>query len=119
MFTNQRKKGQRGFTLVEVIVVAVIVAALAAVAVPLYLGYVDSSRRNAAANAAGSIASFAGACRNSAGTIALAGGVAEVRDADGNVTTPATPATRVTCSSNGSTIQIPTGIAVTHQAPAN
>ena len=35
MFTVNRRKGQKGFTLVEVIVVAVIVAALAAVAIPL------------------------------------------------------------------------------------
>jgi len=37
-------KTSEGFTLVEVIVVAVIVAVLAAVAVPLYLNYVTSSR---------------------------------------------------------------------------
>lgn len=64
-----KKKMQAGFTLVEVIVVAVIVAAMAAVAVPMYLGYVASSRKNAAANVAGSVASFCGACRNSAGKL--------------------------------------------------
>ncbi len=62
MSANQFK--QKGFTLVEVIVVAVIVAALAAVSVPLYLNYVKSSRSNSAANAAGSVASFMGACIN-------------------------------------------------------
>ncbi|HLP42259.1 MAG TPA: prepilin-type N-terminal cleavage/methylation domain-containing protein [Fibrobacteria bacterium] len=67
-----KKKKQAGFTLVEVIVVAVIVAAMAAVAVPMYLGYVQTSRKNSAANAAGSVASFCGACRNSAGTLNIA-----------------------------------------------
>jgi prepilin-type N-terminal cleavage/methylation domain-containing protein len=61
-------RGQKGFTLVEVIVVAIIVAALAAVASPLYNNYVTTSRNNAAANAAGSVASFLGACASQVGT---------------------------------------------------
>ena len=36
-----------GFTLVEVIVTAVIVAVLAGVAVPVYLGYVNDTRQDA------------------------------------------------------------------------
>lgn len=67
MIRNNRKKNQQGFTLVEVIVVAVIVAAMAAVAVPMYLGYVENSRANAASNAAGAVASFLGSCTNSGG----------------------------------------------------
>ncbi len=117
MFTVNRKKGQKGFTLVEVIVVAVIVAALAAVAIPLYLSYVDSTRKNAAANAAGSVASFAGACRNTGGTIDLTGGTAAVTT--GGVTTPGTPATGATCSVNGSTVQIPADIIIINTRPAN
>jgi type IV pilus assembly protein PilA len=62
-------RSQKGFTLVEVIVVAIIVAALAAVAIPLYNSYVSTSRNNAAANAAGSVASFMGACMNQTGTV--------------------------------------------------
>ncbi|MDQ3001798.1 MAG: prepilin-type N-terminal cleavage/methylation domain-containing protein [Fibrobacterota bacterium] len=67
MIQAKKIKNQKGFTLVEVIVVAIIVAALAAVAVPMYTSYVDSSRINAAANAAGSVASFMGACINQRG----------------------------------------------------
>lgn len=59
MFRNV--KNQKGFTLVEVIVVAVIVAVLAAVAIPLYNGYIRDSRINVANNIAGSVASAAGA----------------------------------------------------------
>jgi prepilin-type N-terminal cleavage/methylation domain-containing protein len=60
-----RKRNKKGFTLVEVIVVAVIVAVLAAVAIPLYLGYVQRARIQAAENAAGGLASFLAAVRNS------------------------------------------------------
>jgi prepilin-type N-terminal cleavage/methylation domain-containing protein len=67
MIHGTKKNGQKGFTLVEVIVVAVIVAALAGVAVPVYLGYVDNSRTNSATNVAGAVAAFMGSCRNSAG----------------------------------------------------
>lgn len=63
-------RSQKGFTLVEVIVVAVIVAVLAAVAIPLYLNYVRDSRINQCENAAGSAASFCGACINASGTVA-------------------------------------------------
>ncbi|MBF0431188.1 MAG: prepilin-type N-terminal cleavage/methylation domain-containing protein [Fibrobacteria bacterium] len=60
--TNKKLKGQQGFTLVEVIVVAVIVAVLAAVAVPIYLEYIEDARVNQSDNVAGSVASFCGAC---------------------------------------------------------
>ncbi len=69
MILKKEQKNQQGFTLVEVIVVAIIVAALAAVAIPLYNGYVTSSRNNMAANTAGSVASFIGACINISGTV--------------------------------------------------
>jgi prepilin-type N-terminal cleavage/methylation domain-containing protein len=98
MIHINRHKAQNGFTLVEVIVVAIIVAALAAVAVPLYLNYVGSSRDNSASNAAGSIASFCGACVNAAGNLT-----------DNSV---AAGGGSISCS-NGSNIQIPTDIVVT------
>jgi type IV pilus assembly protein PilA len=49
-------KNNKGFTLVEVIVVAVIVLILAAVAIPLYQGYITESRRSVSENTAGGIA---------------------------------------------------------------
>lgn len=101
----QKKKYQKGFTLVEVIVVAVIVAAMAAVAVPLYIGYVDSSRQNAASNTAGSAASYCGACRNSGGTV-------------NHTALVATGGGALSCSVGATTIQIPADIIVTHTAPA-
>lgn len=59
MFHKSRK--EKGFTLVEVIVVAVIVAVLAAVAIPLYMGYIKDSRINVGNNVAGTISSACGA----------------------------------------------------------
>jgi prepilin-type N-terminal cleavage/methylation domain-containing protein len=101
MFTKFRKnlKSQAGFTLVEVIVVAVIVAVLAAVAIPLYITYVNDSRVNSANNVAGAVASFAGACASSTGANIPAGATAG-------------PAT-VTCAGNNTTIEVPPAITVT------
>ncbi len=100
MIRVNSKKNQRGFTLVEVIVVAIIVAALAAVAIPMYTSYVSTSRQNAAANAAGSVASYMGACINQAGSV--------------SVTAGAVPTTGVAasllCTPGGSTMQLPIGI---------
>jgi prepilin-type N-terminal cleavage/methylation domain-containing protein len=48
-------KNNKGFTLVEVIVVAVIVLILAAVAIPLYQGYMLDSRQATAENIGGTI----------------------------------------------------------------
>ena len=54
-------KKQNGFTLVEAIVVAVIMAVLAAVAVPMYLGYVEDSKQKVVDNIAQSAAAAANA----------------------------------------------------------
>jgi prepilin-type N-terminal cleavage/methylation domain-containing protein len=54
---------EKGFTLTEVIVVAIIVATLAAFAVPLYMGYLKDSRVSVGNNVGASLASAAGASK--------------------------------------------------------
>ncbi len=39
-----RRRGQKGFTLIEILIVVVIVAILAAISVPIYVEYVKSAR---------------------------------------------------------------------------
>jgi prepilin-type N-terminal cleavage/methylation domain-containing protein len=50
------KSGSAGFTLVEVLVVAIIISILAAVAVPLYTGYIKDQKRKAAVTVAQTVA---------------------------------------------------------------
>ena len=68
MAVFQRRDNKKGFTLVEVIVVAVIVAVLALVGIQLYQGYVVESRRNTAENLAASAAAFLQTAVNSLDT---------------------------------------------------
>lgn len=101
-------KAKKGFTLVEVIVVAVIVAILAAVAIPIYQSYVSDSRNNSAKNAGGAVASFLGACVAASGTANGTG--AEGNDGAASVT--------VGCSANTTTSILPQDIVITISATA-
>ncbi|MBN1576484.1 MAG: prepilin-type N-terminal cleavage/methylation domain-containing protein [Chitinispirillaceae bacterium] len=70
---NNRHRNEKGFTLVEVIVVAVIVAVLALVGIQLYQGYAIEARRNTAENLAASAAGFLQTVLNTRDSSYLAG----------------------------------------------
>jgi len=97
---------EKGFTLVEVIVVAVIVAVLALVAIQLYQGYVKDSRQNTAENLAASAAGHVQACIASGGAdpgdVTWAGQSSNVcNTSGGNTTTFVVPANAEIAFSGG------------------
>ncbi|MDR0305829.1 MAG: prepilin-type N-terminal cleavage/methylation domain-containing protein [Chitinispirillales bacterium] len=101
-------KNKKGFTLVEVIVVAVIVLILAAVAIPLYNGYIRDSRIASLENAAGSIASGVGAAVQTNNAVEI---TTAATDTSAGLITIGTGA-------NTSQIIIPKGMLVTFDTPA-
>jgi len=100
---------EKGFTLVEVIVVAVIVAVLAAVAIPLYMGYIKDSRINVGNNVAGSISGAAGAStQQKVPFVVQAGPSPDEPNAPSQVTFPS-----VNDPNTNNTIIVPNGYTVT------
>ncbi len=95
------KNGKQGFTLIEVIVVAIIVAVLASVAVPIYLSYVQNSKVNQANNIAGAVASFCGACG------------ADASECEIHTLPGVEVGGKAVCPGNGTSILLPQGFDVT------
>ena len=62
-------KTNAGFTLIEVIVVAVIIAVLAAIAIPVYNGFVRDARQDAVNNLAQTAAAAANAYQPASGIV--------------------------------------------------
>jgi prepilin-type N-terminal cleavage/methylation domain-containing protein len=101
----KKRKNEQGFTLVEVIVVAVIVAVLAAVAIPLYNGYIRDSRTNV--------------CQNNAATIASAITAKMAQNANWSVPANSTSSLTITAETNGAdptTITLPKDYSFTANA---
>ncbi|MCC7430015.1 prepilin-type N-terminal cleavage/methylation domain-containing protein [bacterium] len=62
------RKEEKGFTLIEILVVVIIVAILAAVAAPIYFGYVEKAKKSEAESVVSSIISAAKVRKNEKGT---------------------------------------------------
>ena len=75
----RRARNQKGFTLLELLVVVVIVGVLAAAAVPIYLNYVKDSRRAEAKGALGAIVTGESAYYQKNNTYANAADTATIR----------------------------------------
>ncbi len=70
---NQRKKKQAGFTLIELLIVILIVGIMAAVAMPLYLGYVADAKTAEAKSLIGAMwTAMRGCAQVTAGTACAA-----------------------------------------------
>ncbi|MCL2688678.1 MAG: prepilin-type N-terminal cleavage/methylation domain-containing protein [Chitinispirillia bacterium] len=86
--TNSKKRDTRqGFTLVEVIVVAVIVLILSAVAIPMYNGYVRGARQDTVNN----LAETAAAAANSFWRRTNTTNVADIAGGANGLVAPNTP----------------------------
>ncbi|KAA3600937.1 MAG: prepilin-type N-terminal cleavage/methylation domain-containing protein [Calditrichaeota bacterium] len=67
LFSNFRKE-EKGFTLIEILVVVIIIAILAAVAAPIYFGYVEKAKKSEAEAVVQSIVNSAKIRYNEKGT---------------------------------------------------